>query len=462
MMSQNQQHSGESSFGDETRKALENFGMGTPSADPALSCVPPQLITAYAEVKWAALEAVQEEESRFSAEQMAVLRQTLTGIIRGEMDDAFPLPMAQGGAGTSLHLNLNEVLAAAVKQAGLPAPDPFEDLARFQSTNDTFASAVVIMAFRLAEKAEEDTISLQEILVDLEGRFDHILMTGRTELRDALPMRAGTLFGAWAGAAERDRWRLSKVAERVREIPLGGTALGTGFGAPRSYSHSAERHLRRITGLPLARSQNMADGVALKDSLAEVAGALKLASSSTARIAGDLLFYASSPVGEIVHPELQYGSSMMPLKANPVLLERCRGLALSAMGEADKTALYATEGQLQLNAYLPFLCRSLSLCARETSIARNDLIRYLSLMEVRPERMEANLARSAAMLNALTPILGYRALKTLAEEVEKEAPETLDELAALAARHTRRPVEEIRRALSPGRLAGPPPGESLA
>ena len=454
-------------WGPETAKALVNFGMdisseegrsGSADGREVLAPAPYALIRAYGEVKLAALEGLQEVENFFESKSMDALREVSHEIIGGRMGEAFPLPLAQGGAGTSLHMNLCEVLAGEVQRRTGAALDPIEDLARYQSTNDTFAAAVIAAAYRAVLDAEAGTVALQENLVKHELEYDSLLMTGRTELQDALPMRAGSLFGAWAGSVERDRWRLSKVAERVREVPLGGTALGTGFGAPMKYVHAAERHLRRITALPLSRSQNMMDGVALKDSLAEVAGAIRLAALNISRMAGDMLYYTSSPVGEFVHPNLQYGSSMMPLKTNPVLLERARGLALSAMSEADKVDLFAREGVLQLNAYLPFLARSLLSCAEETRAARRDFCLFLSKMTPNPHRMEANLSRSAAILNALMPLVGYRMMKSLGPIVEAKAPEDLNALASLVADRTGIAREEIDAALTPSRLTGPPKG----
>ena len=434
-------------WGEETAKALANFGGGG---------TPEELIRAYAEVKLAALEGIQETEAFFSLDTMEALREAAGEIIRGKWTEAFPLSLAQGGAGTSLHMNICEVLSSLCSRRIGRTPDPIEHLARYQSTNDTFATAVVIVAYRRVERLEALVVALQEKLVSLELEYDNILFTGRTELQDALPMRAGSLFGSWAGAVERDRWRLSKVTERVREIPLGGTALGTGFAAPRRYTHAAERHLRRITGLPLCRSQNTVDAVAFKDSLAEVACAVRLSVMNLAKITADLLFYSSSPVGEILHPNLQYGSSMMPLKTNPVLLERCRGLSISVMGEADKLQRFAEEGQLQLNAYLPFICRSLIQAADETEMAQGDLLLFFQNMSVAVERMEQNLCRSAAVLNALLPLLGYRRLKNLSAVIQSNAPQNLGELATLVSGATGIDENTISEYLTPAALAGPP------
>lgn len=462
-VSEGKENTTQNLWGSETARALENF-LGDHSninssdtrTNTVFAPIPHILIRAYAEVKLAALEGIQEVEQYFGENEMKALREISYSIITGKMNNAFPLPMAQGGAGTSFHMNICEVLANAVKERTGTELDSIEDLAHYQSTNDTFASAVIITAYRLTNEAERDTVILQEELVKKELEYDNLLMTGRTELQDALPMRVGSLFGAWTGSIERDRWRLSKVAERVREVPLGGTALGTGFGAPRAYTHAAERHLRRITSLPLSRSQNMMDGVALKDSLAELAGALRLTAVNISRMAADMLYYTSTPVGEFLHPHLQYGSSMMPLKVNPILLERARGLALSAIAEADKVDTYAREGLLQLNAYLPFLVRSLIACAEESRISRQDFLRFLRTMTPLPKRMEANLSRSPAILNALMPLVGYRAMKNLGHMIENEVPENLKTLAILVSNKTHIPLEDVEAALAPSRLTGPP------
>ena len=462
--------------GPETAKAIENFGTGireccadsgrtvlgpaVPGTEHAvLESIPRSVIQACAEVKLAALEALEEHHGYFSkkhgARVIASIRKVGRALIRGDHDVSFPLPFAQGGAGTSLHMNMNEVMASLVYEDSGIRIDPIEDLARFQSTNDILSSAASILAFRISEDAENDAVALQEKLVSLELKYDRALMCGRTELQDALPMRVGSLYGAWAGGVERDRWRLSKVSERVREIPLGGTALGSGFGAPAGYTHAAERHLRRITGLPLSRSQNMMDSIALKDTLAEVAGALKLAALNLVKMAADLLYLSSSAVAEFSLPDLQYGSSMMPLKTNPVRLERCRGLALSAAAEADKTALFVREGQLQLNAYLPFILRALVRCAGECRIAFWDL--HQALEDCRPdtERMEKHLASSPAILNALLPLAGYRKLKRLRDAVSEGQPENLADLAVLVSRECGLDVQEVLQALEPGPLTGP-------
>jgi len=401
-------------WGAETEKALGNFGRGT---------TPRALLAAYANVKLAAMAAVQETESRFTPELYACIADALAEIASGALDSSFPLPLGQGGAGTSLNMNMNEVACARAEQLFLERGgqcarvDPFEDLNRHQSTNDSFPTAVTIAAYEAATRAEALVAALQEALAARERELEGVLCAGRTELQDALPIRLGQVFGAWAGAVERDRWRLSKVRERLRTVALGGTAVGTAFGATRAYMHAAEKALRRITRLPLSRSQNLPDEIANADKYAELAQAAALCAGNVRKIAGDLLLYGSSGLGELRHPELQFGSTIMPAKVNPVLLEAAKGWAIGAEHEAAKVTAYAFEGQLQLNPWLPFLAEALLSCLDSLSRALEALARIVALLEADEARIGRNLRSSNLLLNLLVPRLGYNRVKQLFREL---------------------------------------------
>jgi aspartate ammonia-lyase len=410
-------------FGEETRKALANFGPGL---------TPPGLIAAYAKVKRAAVAAVQEVEGRFDPPLFACLIDALDEIAAGKHDDQFPLSIRQGGAGTSFNMNLNEVAAARARELyrerqGKEAPplDPIEDVNRAQSTNDTFPTAVTVAAFELVVGLEERIIALQEALVAKELDYEEVLIAGRTELQDALPIRLGQVFGAWAGCIERDRWRFHKIKERLRTTALGGTAIGTCFAASPEYVYAAERELRRATGLPLSRSQNLPDEIANHDKLAEAADGIGLCAGNVKKICADLLLYTSSLSGELAHPEVQYGSTIMPAKANPVLLEYARGHAIAAEHEAAAVRAFAFEGQLQLNPYLPFLADELLAAGRSLETALTALARkFLPVLVLRRERIAERLVASNVLLNLLAPVLGYRRVKELAAQLRAVAEET--------------------------------------
>lgn len=409
-------------YGEETNKALEWLGKEQ---------TPREVIHAFGQVKLAAICAQQESASLYPQDYFLLLKEAADEIIQGQWDNQFPLPLAQGGAGTSLHMNICEVLAnlANSRYFGGFRAHPLDHLARYQSTNDTFPTAVIIMTFRFLERIEKQVVRLQEQLVERESRYGNWLMCGRTELQDALPITLGQVFGAWAGPVERDRWRLQKLKERLRTIPLGGTAMGTGFSAPIAYVFAVEKHLRRITGLPLCRSQNLCDQVAHADSLAECARGMGLCADNLYKMSSDLLLYTSSMSQEIRHQELQFGSSIMPDKSNPVLLEFIRGLAMECSAISDLIALYCRGGQLQLNANMPFIAEQMIrlACRLEKALvcAAGGL---MEVLQPNLERMESHLAISPALLNTLKEPLGYSALKALIPLIQKAAPKNLQEL----------------------------------
>ena len=422
-------------YSTETEKALHSFGRGE---------TPPVLVRAYGEVKKAALLAQQECYSLYDENHFPSIIEALDEIIAGKHREQFPLPLEQGGAGTSLHMNINEVIAGLANEKNKDSLtiDSLEALARFQSTNDTLSTAVTIMVYRQLEEAEALVIKLQEILVLKESEFDPVLMTGRTELQDALPISLGQIFASWAGAIERDRWRLHKLKERLRTIALGGTALGTCFSAPRKYVFTAEKHLRQITGLPICRSQNLVDEISNCDILAEVAAGFELVSLNLRKMASDLLLYTSSFCGELIHPELQYGSTIMPFKTNPVLLEYLKGLCLSIKHECHKIADYAAEGQLQLNPFMPFMAKAFISLREMLHKALNVFTeKFFPFVKVDRQRIEQNLLSSPALINTLRQVIAYGKVKELVPLIQQNNPQTLVEIKQIIAENTPLTIE---------------------
>lgn len=353
-------------WGDQTAAAIANFGRGQ---------TPRVLIQALAEVKEAALRALQETEGPWNPAVYQAALGALKEIRDGLYDGEFPLNLDQGGAGTSLHMNICEVLASLVEEKAGP-PTGFhalDDGARSQSTNDVVTTAVIVVVQRFIRRIEASVIALQEALVAREAAWRGILVTGRTEWQSALPMDLSLVASAWAGSAERDRWRLGKLKERTRTVPLGGTAVGTGSGARGAYLFAVERQLRSITGLPLQRSQNLSDAVAQRDDLAEVAQVFKVVAANLVKLCRDLFFYTSSSVGELVLPQLQWGSTAMPVKNNPVLVEFASGLAIRCQCFCDAVLRYVEEGFLQLNAYGPFMLSALHSASDDLGSALDTL-----------------------------------------------------------------------------------------
>jgi len=424
-------------YGIETEKALTILGSGqTPRA----------LIRAYGEVKLAALRAQQECSNIYPLQIFETLQEVCLELINGIHDRQFPLPLTQGGAGTSLHMNLCEVLSSLCNDRCSLSfrVHPLDHMALYQSTNDTFSTAVIVMTYRFLEDAEKQIVRLQEGLVERETLYQEWLMTGRTEMQDALPMTLGQLFGAWAGPVERDRWRLNKVRERLRQIPLGGTAIGTGFSAPRSYVFAAEKALRKITGLPLCRSQNLMDQVAHTDSLSEAARTMGQCAENLIKWTGDLLLYSSSFLGEIPQKEMQYGSTIMPDKSNPVLIELIRGLSLDISSSAALIGRFCSEGQMQLNAYLPFIADHMIRISEKLKKALTTASEHL-LPALLPDRslMEAHLINSPALLNTLREPLGYEAVKALLPNLKNAGLHNRQELILWLSKHTPLSLAEL-------------------
>lgn len=415
-------------YGEETQKAIVSFGMGS---------TPNEVIKAYGEVKKATLMAQQECFSLYSDELYTALIESVDEIINGLHNDQFPLSLRQGGAGTSLHMNINEVIAGLTEHKTGLKIDSLDDIAKYQSTNDTLPTAVTIMVYRQLDQVESLVIRLQELLVSRETEYSDLLMTGRTELQDALPITLGQVFGGWAGSIERDRWRLHKLKERLRTIALGGTAMGTCFSAPRKYVFKAEKNLRQISGLPLCRSQNLVDEISNQDNLAEVASGFRLLCLNIKKMTGDLLLYSSSFSRELEHKEMQYGSTIMPFKSNPIHLEYAKGMSIAIKSECDKIVDFASEGQLQLNPFLPFIADSFITINNMLSKALKSLTDdFFPNMKVNKDIIRRNFLQSPALINTLRQVLGYRAVKELRPLIEKGNPETLNDLKILIFQNT--------------------------
>jgi len=232
----------------------------------------------------------------------------------------------------------------------------------------------------------------------------------------------------------RDRWRINKLKERVRNIALGGTAIGTSFFAPREYIFLAEKNLRNITGLSLARSQNFPDEVANLDKYSEVANGISLIAENLFKITGDLLLYTSSFINEIKHPNLQYGSTIMAAKTNPVVLEFVRGLSIDIQFECKKINFYAQNGQLQLNVYLPFVVNCFENIFRNIKKTIEIFItKFINNIEINTSSIENNLINSKAILNSLIALVGYNEVKKIYAVLEKRKIKNFEELKEIIA-----------------------------
>ena len=341
----------------------------------------------------------------------------LLGFNSKEFNAQFSTDALQGGAGTSANMNVNEVIAnRAIELLGGEKGDyglvhPLNHVNLHQSTNDVFPSAVRIAAIRLLLPVVELFAELQTALQEKEEEFAGIIKVGRTQLQDAVPITLGQEFGAWAQAIARDRWRLYKVEERLRQINLGGTAVGTGINAEKKYIFKVIEKLRELTGLGLARSEYMMDTTQNVDVFVEVSGLLKTAAVNLSKIASDLRLLASGPrsgIGEIRLPEVQAGSTIMPGKVNPVIPEAVNQVAFQIIGCDATITIAAQAGQLELNPFVPVIAKNLfEILELLGNILPIFIEKCIKGIEADKERCNKLLDDSNVVATALTSRLGY-------------------------------------------------------
>ncbi|WP_306599956.1 aspartate ammonia-lyase [Geothrix sp. 21YS21S-2] len=393
-----------------TARALENFPLlGRP--------VHPELIHAFGAVKLAALRTNRNLGFLPDALKADALEQACRELMDGLLDADIPVDALQGGAGTSTNMNVNEVLAnRALELLGLSRGDyaavsPLDHANLHQSTNDTFPTALRIAAIQGLRELERQVLALQEAFQAQEKALAHVVKVARTELQDAVLTTLGRSMGAYAEALNRDRWRLAKAEERLRVVNLGGTAIGTGLAAPTEYIFRVVDELRDLTGMGLARAENLVEATQNIDTLVEVSGLLKALATTLVKISTDLRVLASGPeagLGELKLPPRQAGSSIMPGKVNPVIPEAATQAALLAMAHDQALSMAAAMGSMELNPFLPLaahcLLESFDLLARACMILRTHCVEGLTADEA---RCRAQVENGTAAATALLPLLGY-------------------------------------------------------
>jgi aspartate ammonia-lyase len=400
-------------YGAHTARALENFSL----AGRPVHC---ELVHAYGVVKLACaltnrgLGVWADDPQKADAIERAC-RELADGLL----DEHVVVDLLQGGAGTSTNMNVNEVLANRALQILGEAPglyervSPLDDLNLHQSTNDTYPSALRLAAVRLLHDLEAQILALQEAFQTKEQEFAHVVKVGRTQYQDAVLTTLGREMGAYAEALNRDRWRIYKCEERLRVVNLGGTAIGTGFAAPRQFIFGVVDKLRELTSIGFARAENLTDATQNTDVFVEVSGILKACAASLLKISGDLRLLSSGPeagLGEIRLPQRQAGSSIMPGKVNPVIPEAASQAAMLVMGYDGVIAAAVAAGSLELNAFLPLisacLLDSLHLLTGACRTLRQNCVEGIEADE---ERCRRYVEASSALATALVPEIGYDA-----------------------------------------------------
>jgi aspartate ammonia-lyase len=376
-----------------------------------------EFIKAFGAVKLACAKTINDLNVWEKGKAEAIFQACLE-MSEGKLNEYIIVDAMQGGAGTSLNMNVNEVIAnRALEIAGRQKGDysyidPIEDINKFQSTNDVYPTALKIACIKLLRELETQINSLQEAFQAKEKEFADIVKIGRTQLMDAVLVTLGKEFSAYAEAISRDRWRVYKCEERLRVVNIGGTAVGTGLGAPRKYIFGVIENLREITGIGLARAENMIENTQNTDVFAEVSGILKAHAANLIKISNDLRLMNSGPnagYSEITLPAVQVGSSIMAGKVNPVIAEMTAQSGIKVFGNDVIINQCTASGQFELNQFLPLIAFSM-LETLEILINTNKIFteKCITGIQANIDNINKHIDSSQATITALIQKLGYK------------------------------------------------------
>jgi len=405
-------------YGIQTLRAVENFPITGYR-------VHNELIKAMGIVKKAAALANMEIGRLYRGLGEVVVK-AADEIIKGQWHEQFIVDPIQGGAGTSLNMNANEVIAnRALELLGHEKGDyrhlsPNSHVNMAQSTNDAFPTAIHIATLSLLEQLLVTMRRMHEVFADKAKEFDPVIKMGRTHLQDAVPIRLGQEFEAYRRVLERDIKRIEHTRHHLYEVNMGATAVGTGLNADPRYIEVVVEHLAEISGLPLVTADHLVDATQNTDAYTEVSAALKVCMMNMSKIANDLRLMASGPrtgFNEISLPARQPGSSIMPGKVNPVMAEVINQVAFQVIGNDHTICLASQAGQLELNVMEPVLVFNL---IQSISIMNNSFQVFtdfcLAGIEANKEKLERDVERSVGIITAVNPHLGYEVVSRIARE----------------------------------------------
>jgi fumarate hydratase class II len=391
-------------WGAQTQRAVENFPISGQQVEPAL-------IAALAMIKGAAAR-VNAEMGVIDADVATAIDEAAKDVAAGRLGDHFPVDVFQTGSGTSTNMNMNEVLANLASERLGREIRPNDEPNAGQSSNDTFPSAIHLATAREIVRDLEPALGqLAASLREKSAEFNEVVKSGRTHLMDATPVTLGQEFGGYAAAMEYGVERLRSCLQRVAEVPLGGTAVGTGLNAKPGFAASVIDLLAAETGLPLTEARDHFEAQGARDSLVEASGVLRTIAVSMYKIANDLRWMSSGPrcgLGEIHLPDLQPGSSIMPGKVNPVVPEAVCQVVAQVIGNDAAVAFGGSAGNFELNVMLPVIGRNLLESIRLlAAVARTLAEKCIAGIEADVERCRTYALSSPSIVTALNPYIGY-------------------------------------------------------
>lgn len=405
-------------WGAQTQRSYENFKIGTQR-------MPEEIIHAFGILKKAAAQA-NLALGALDEERAAAIQQAADEVISGKLQDHFPLVIYQTGSGTQSNMNVNEVIANRANEIlGKKLVHPNDHVNKSQSSNDTFPTAMHIAAVQAVEDRLLPALDqLADTFARLEKENTDIIKTGRTHLQDATPLTLGQEISAWYAMLTETRAMLTQSLAGVRKLALGGTAVGTGLNAPQGFAELSAQKISEITGKPFETAPNKFHALTAKDALVFCHGAMKALAADLMKIANDVRWLASGPrcgIGEITIPENEPGSSIMPGKVNPTQCEALTMVCVKVMGNDAAIGFAASQGNFQLNVFMPVLICSFLESARLLADAMHSFNLHCA-KGILPnlQKIDENMNKSLMLVTALNPHIGYENAAKIAKLAHKE------------------------------------------
>jgi fumarate hydratase class II len=409
-------------YGAQTQRAVDNF----PISGLAM---PREFIRALGLIKSAAAQA-NADLGHLPKTKAKAIRKAAERVAAGEFDAHFPIDVFQTGSGTSSNMNANEVIAHVAAIAGAKV-HPNDDVNNGQSSNDVIPTAIQLSAaLGVSERLLPALEHLRKTLERRARELRNVAKTGRTHLMDAMPVTFGQELGGWAAQIRSDIERISDALKRLRRLPQGGTAVGTGINADAKLGPAIAKELTRMTGVKFESAGNYFEGISAQDAAVEMSGQLKTLACSLMKIANDLRWMNSGPLaglGEIELPALQPGSSIMPGKVNPVIPEAVTMVCAQVIGNDATITIAGQSGNFQLNVMLPLialnLLQSIGILSSSVRLLADKAI---AGFKVRTDHIREALDRNPILVTALNPVIGYEKGAATAKQAYKEGRPILD------------------------------------